>query len=152
MKVVIGIVVVVVIAALVVGCAPSVTMSTDSDTQTQNYEAKDAYEVLNTYTVELTAGYYGLGTHIETYFDPIPKACVEVRNTGSIPRLFSVYISFSEEYSGRDLLYLEPGESGIASYTVFREKAMSRKDYLDKIADWDYEVTPVVLGQNPENK
>jgi hypothetical protein len=142
-KIVIGIVIGVAIG-LVIGVAPIVATEAHYDTN------QISYEVLNVYRAELTAGYLLVATVGGARFDPLPKANVEIKNTGSIAGLFRVFFNFSEEYSGYDLIYLEPGETGVACYTVLRDATMNRGDYLDKIADWDYEVTPVVLNQNPE--
>ncbi len=144
-KVVIGIVIVVAVA-LVIGFVPIVATETHYDT------SHSSYEVVDVYTTELTAGYLLVSTLTGARFDPLPKANVEIKNTGQGAGLFRVYFFFSEEYSGYDLIYLESGETGVATYTVLRDATMNRGDYLDKIAEWDYEVTPVVLNQNPEKE
>ena len=144
-KILVSIVIVVAIV-VVVGFAPVVSTHTRYDTNHSSYEVTDVY------TTELTAGYQLVSTTTGARFDPLPEANVEIKNTGDGAGLFRVYFFFSEEYSGYDLIYLESDETGTAAYTVFRDATMNRGDYLDKIAEWDYEVTPVVLSRSPRNR
>ena len=138
----------IVIVAIVVfvGFTPVVPTHASYDTNHSSYEVTDVY------TIELTAGYQLVSTTTGARFDPLPRANVEIKNTGDGAALLRVYFFFSGEYSGYDLVYLESDETGTAVYTVFRDGTMNRGDYLEKIAEWDYEVTPVVLNQSPGNK
>jgi hypothetical protein len=156
-KIIAGILVAVVIMALV-GCAAPPAPVPDKlgivEIQSRQTEPL-SYEVVKTYTVEVI-----VGTKTSSNFGPVinprPRACVEIRNTGNIAGLFSINFSFSEEYSGRDLIYLKPGETGVATYTLFQiwDKGMSgwsgfrewrEQDYQDIMAEWQYEITPVAL-------
>lgn len=154
MKIVIGIVVVVIIA-LVVGCAtPSEPepVSNELEIAEANYKKTESpsYEVVRTYTDEVIVGTKPGGSPGGSMVDLRPRASVEIKNTGNLAGLFSVYIFFSEEYSGRELLYLKPGETGVATYTPFQTfeewKTQGLRDFKDKTAEWDYKVTPVVLN------
>jgi len=152
MKVVIGIVIIAIIA-LVVGCAtPSEPVPDKSgivETQSRQTESP-SYEVVRTYTDEVIVGTKPGGPPGGSMVDLRPRASVEIKNTGNLAGLFSVYIFFSEEYSGRELLYLKPGETGVATYTPFQTfeewKTQGLRDFKDKTAEWDYKVTPVVLN------
>ena len=139
-KVVIGIVIV---AVIVVVCY--VTLANQFPAQSES----PTYEVVRTYTIEVVGDANpggGPGMVLIRY----PKAHVEIKNTDSRGGLFSVYFSFSEEYFGRDLIYLKPGETGIATYTpvmkVVHFPTDKQKEYREQTAEWQYEITSVAMN------
>ena len=91
-KILVSIVIVVAIV-VVVGFAPVVSTHTPYDTNHSSYEVTDVY------TTELTAGYQLVSTTTGARFDPLPKANVEIKNTGDGAGLFRVHFFFSEEYA-----------------------------------------------------
>jgi hypothetical protein len=118
-----------------------------------------SYEVVRTYTEEVIVGTKPVGmgspltgsTSTGSAVDLRNKACVEIKNTSNMAGLFSIKFSFSEEYFGRDLIYLEPGETGVVSYIPFHtyedfKQGLSDKEFNDKTVEWEYEITPVVLN------
>lgn len=144
MKVVAGILVAII--ALVVGCASTTT--TASPPEPVSAESP-SYEVVNTYTIEVVGDSSRMSVPALTLVK-YPKACVKIKNTGNIGVLFSVYFFFSEEYFGRDLIYLKPGETGVATYTPVMKVAHfptdKHKEYKEQTAEWEYEVNPVITS------
>lgn len=107
------------------------------------------YEVVSTYTIEVV-GDANPGGGPGMVLIPYPKAHVEIKNTDSKGGIFSVLFSFSEEYFGRDLIYLKPGETGLATYTPVMKIAHfptdKHKDYKEQTAEWQYEITSVAMN------
>lgn len=153
MKIVISIVVIAIIA-LVVGCAtpPEPVPDKSGIVETQSRQTEPlSYEVVNTYTVKVIVGTKPSDGGFGSAVDLRNKACVEIKNTGNIAGLFSVNFSFSEEYFGQDLIYLKPGETGVASYIPFHSfedfrSGLSDKEFNDKTTKWNYEITAVALN------
>lgn len=137
-------------AILVLSLFLVTTLACDSSS-TSKKTGTLSYEIINTSTVmfmeddhvvEDTPGHWRVVTY--------PEARVEIKNTGNIAGLFSVYFFFSEEFCGRDLIYLKPGETGIASYATGIPHAYfaDDKSFHQETANWTYEVTPVTYDTN----
>lgn len=118
-------------------------ISETAETQSNQIEQL-SYEVVSKYTDNIVIHPIHIGYEIRGYVIA-PKACVEIKNTGNIARLFSIHFNFSEEFFGQDLIYLEPDETGVATYTA--EMTMdSLGNYYEQTDEWQYEITPVVLN------
>ena len=148
-------VVILVIVAFLTGCStpsavslrPSMTQSESITSQLESASLTvPTYEVVRTYTVNVVGDSSRRDINaliLVTY----PKACVEIKNTSAVAGLFSVIFSFSEEFSGRDLLYLKPGETGLATYTAEMTEYYfaKRAEFSEKTSTWNYDITPVAL-------
>jgi len=148
MKVVIGIVIITVIA--LVGCATPLEPDKSGIVGNQSGQTESlSYEVVKTYTVEVVGDSSQMG-NAPMELIRYPKACVEIKNTGNIAGLFSLIFFFSEEYFGHDLIYLKPGETGVATYTPVMKVAQfptdKHKEFREQTAEWQYEITPIALN------
>ncbi|MBA7566840.1 hypothetical protein ES708_08538 [subsurface metagenome] len=149
MKIITGILIAFIIAP-VAGCASTPTTAYPPEAVSAE---SPSYEVVNTYTIEVVGDSARFSVPALTLIK-YPEACVEIKNTGNTGGLFSVYFFFSEEYFGRDLIYLKPGETGVATYSPVMKVAHfptdKHKEYKGQTAEWEYEVTPVVLNPSPK--
>ncbi|GEM_PF-3731934 len=153
----------VVLAAIItlVGCAtPSAVPNQSGLIEIQSKQTESvSYEVVRTFTDSVIVGTKPVGmgspltgsTSTGSAVDLRNRACVEIKNTSNIAGLFSVNFSFGGGYFGRDLIYLKPGETGVASYIPFHtfedfRSGLSDKEFNDKTAKWEYEITPITLN------
>jgi len=151
MRIIAGVVIIAIIA-LVVGCAtpPEPVPNKWGIAETQSKQTEPlSYEVVKTYTVEVVGDSAQIG-NAPLRLISYPKACVEIKNTGNIAGLFSVNFFFSEECFGWDLIYLKPGETGVATYTPVMKVAQfptdKHKEFREQTAEWQYEITPIALN------
>ncbi len=133
MKIVAGVLIAVVVI-LVVGFVPIVEAAGGTELL--------GYEVVRSYTDDAHIGESG------GFVDYRKRANVEINNTANVAGFFIVNFFYDGRHFHQDLLYLGPGETGVASYIPFIAKEewseyRPRTDFEDR---WDYEVIPVEVN------